>query len=157
MSNSAQSISCASTLSIFRASTQFISYASTYSESNETLEGFVNSLKLNVTNQAQNLEDEAPSLIDNMDNSGMVLASSSCILLTTLQNSNFNYKTQNRDSDNTNELSGKSIKPQNSSRTLCSNSGVIKPAKVLNTEDYVVPTRGWSPKALNKKKTNGMT
>ncbi|RIB09556.1 hypothetical protein C2G38_2208634 [Gigaspora rosea] len=130
-------------------STQSISRASTYLESTETIQDFITSIRLNDTDQAQNLEVEAPNSTSNMVNTIIASASSSCTPLTTLQNPN-----------NTIELSGKSVKLKNSSRTLRSHasrtlptrSKEIKSVKAINVEDNTYPTGG---RSLNKKKTNG--
>ncbi|CAG8799167.1 6521_t:CDS:1, partial [Cetraspora pellucida] len=66
------------------------------------------------TDQIHDLEVETP-ISTNMNNTIAVSASSSQLLLTTLQ-----Y--QNRDFNNTDELSDKPKKPQNSSCMLCSHT-----------------------------------
>ncbi|CAG8578435.1 18921_t:CDS:2 [Dentiscutata erythropus] len=116
-----------------------------------------------VTDQVQNLEVETPSSVTNIDNTNVTptSASPSCIPFTTPQNPNINHQTQNRVSNNTNELSSKSRKPQNSgctlrshaSSTLSAQSGEIKSAQAINMEDVTLPTRERSSKELDKKKS----
>ncbi|CAG8748519.1 13404_t:CDS:2, partial [Cetraspora pellucida] len=86
---------------------QSISHASTYSESNKTLQEFA-------TNQIHDLEVET-SISTNINDTIVASTSSLRLSLTTLQN-------QNRDSNNTDELLAKPKKPQNSSYTLCSHT-----------------------------------
>ncbi|CAG8560966.1 89_t:CDS:2 [Cetraspora pellucida] len=69
------------------------------------------------TDQIHDLEVETP-ISTNMNDTIAASASSSRLPLTTLQN-------QNRDSNNTDELSGKPKKPQNSRRTLHSHTSSL--------------------------------